>query len=378
VMWEPIDFGTERPMPVEPEQSRFTHLLHRRIEHDTVVVHLPPTRMAVHVTDDADRLKLAFTTDETDRIPEQWVRGLDPMDRVVVPSAFNRDVFAASGVTAPLWVAPYVGGLELGAPPFEHPALGDRYVFYTIGVWTTRKAMAETVAAFADAFAGSDEVALVIKTGLVDHQAAMAALVAARAIRRSAGRPSWTDRVRRRLGSSEMGASPSASGAPLERVETWWSLAQLLAARPSAPPVLLVPETWSEAALAGLHARGDCLVSLNRGEGFGLTILDAARASNPVVVTGWGAPVEIVGDDHPLLVDHTLIATADDVRDDWMRVSPDERWAVADHDDAVDKLRWVFAHQDEARAIGTGLAQRAEARFGVQAVADALATALDR
>ena len=118
-------------------------------------------------------------------------------------------------------------------------------------------------------------------------------------------------------------------------------------------------------------------MSLNRGEGFGLTILDAARHAKPVVITGWGGPLDFVDPTYPLLVDHRSIAMADDVPDDWMRTSPDERWVIADHDDAVERLRWVFEHQAEAAALGATLADRAEARCGEATVADALAAALD-
>ncbi len=344
VRWEVVDFRSQKRAAVRPELSRFTHWIEQPVDYDTVVVFLPSDRIPHHLRGERRRFRVALTTGETDTISQQWVQSLAGVDRVVVPSAFNRRVFAGSGVTAPISVVGHVGDLDLDVPAFSHEALGDRFVFYTIGSWTTRKGLSETVLAFADAFAGSDEVALVIKTGLVDHQALL-----------------------------EVGGTRAV---PAVRVETWWSLAQLLATRPKAPPVLLVPDVWSDAAIAGLHRRGDCLVSLNRGEGFGLTILDAARAANPVIVTGWGGALDITGEDWPLLVDHELLATADDRADDWMRPTHDQHWARADHDHAVDQLRWVFEHRHEAETLGRSLAARAEARFGLEPIATALAKAL--
>ena len=105
------------------------------------------------------------------------------------------DVFTASGVTTPIWVVPHVSTLPSGTEPFEHPALAARFVFYAIGPWTTRKGLAETVLAFADAFTASDPVALVVKTGLVDHQAKLRAFhadeaeAAGRSRRAVRGRP---------------------------------------------------------------------------------------------------------------------------------------------------------------------------------------------
>ncbi len=365
VRWEPVDFQSQQRAEVSSRLSRFTGWIDQPIDYDTVVVFLPPDRIPRHLQGERRRWQVAMTTGETDVISRRWVDALAGVDRVIVPSRFNQQVFAASGVRPPITVVGHVGDLDLDVAPFSHPSLGDRFVFYTIGTWTTRKGLPETVSAFADAFAGSDEVALVIKTGLVDHQAL---LEAARAREATAS----ADPATRAAGAS----TPSGAATSPSRVETWWTLAQLLAARPAAPPVLLVTDIWSEAAVAGLHRRGDCLVSLNRGEGFGLTILDAARAANPVVVTGWGGVLDITGDDWPLLVDHELLATAADRADDWMRPSPDQRWARADHDDAVDRLRWVFDHRAEATTLGQTLAARADAKFGLDPIVAALAHAL--
>ncbi len=349
VAWEPVGAGHEGRPRVSRDESRFTDRVDRRVRHDTVIVHLPADRIPPQLTKAGRRLKVALTTAEADAIPSRWVDDLDSVDRVIVPSTFNRDVFAACGVRRPMWVVPHVSTLPTGAAPFDHPALGSRFVFYAMGPWTTRKGLAETVVAFADAFAGNDEVALVIKTGLIDHQAEFEA-------QRSAG---------------------SQAAGP-DRLETWWSLAQLLATRPSAPPVLLITDRWTDSQVAALHARGDCLISLYRGEGFGIPVLDAGRYANPVVITGWSAPVEIVDPSYPLLVDHRLISTTADRIDTWMRPDPTQHWAEVDHDDAVDKLRWVFDHREPARALGGQLAERAEARCGMAAVGAALAAALDR
>ncbi len=202
VRWEPIRFGTRQRVAVSDSRSQFAGWIDRPIDYDTVIVHLPPDWVPHHLDGEHGRRRLAFTTGEIDPIPETWVKALASVDRVVVPSRFNQRVFATSGVTTPISVVGHVGDLDLDVAPFHHESLGDRFVFYTIGPWTTRKGLAETVLAFADAFAGSDEVTLVIKTDRVDHQA-----------RAEAGRAGQ---------------------------ETWWSLAQLLGTRPNAPPVLLV------------------------------------------------------------------------------------------------------------------------------------------
>ena len=175
VRWEPVDFQSQERAAVSPELSRFTHWIDQPVDYDTVVVFLPSDRIPHHLHGERRRFRVAVTTGETDTISQRWVQSLAGVDRVVVPSVFNQRVFAASGVTAPISVVGYVGDLDLDVPAFSHESLGDWFVFYTIGSWTTRKGLSETVLAFADAFGGSDEVALVVKTGLVDHQALLEA-----------------------------------------------------------------------------------------------------------------------------------------------------------------------------------------------------------
>ncbi len=221
VRWEPVRFGSRERVAVSNRRSRFIHWIDQPVDYDTVIVHLPPDWVPEHLDSEGDRHRLAFTTGEIDPIPETWVRALASVDRVVVPSRFNQQVFAASGVTTPISVVGHVGDLDLDVAPFQHPSLGDRFVFYTIGPWTTRKGVPETVRAFADAFAGSDEVALVLKTGLVDHQAKARRALAARA-------------------PAHLPAAPATPVGPV-RMDTWWSLAELLAARADAAAGVVGP-----------------------------------------------------------------------------------------------------------------------------------------
>jgi hypothetical protein len=115
---------------------------------------------------------------------------------------------------------------------------------------------------------------------------------------------------------------------------------------------------------------------LTRAEGFGLNVFDAALAANPVIVTGWGGQVDYLGPDYPLLVDYALAPMDADADDSWVDMIADHRWAVADHDDAVDKLRWVDSHRDEAAAIGARIAPALRAEHSVDALATRLAAAV--
>jgi glycosyltransferase involved in cell wall biosynthesis len=319
LMWPP---GAPLPIPAREYRGELEDFAHRPIEHDTVVVHFPVDRGRELVADTEGRRTLAYTTWETDRIPFGWDKNCEEFDAVLLPSTFNRGALVASGCRAEAHVVPHCARRVEMPEPASFDRIGDRFVFYTIGTWSTRKAMDETVTAFLDAFDKDDDVALVVKTGDRNQQAVA--------------------RARRGL--------PLDGPTGLE-LSPWPALAALLAGRRNVPEVRLIAGQIPGRDIDALHARGDCFVSLTRSEGYGLCIADALLFDNPVVVTGWGGHLDYLGADYPLLVDYDLISTLDDARDDWFVPREGYHWAKARHEHAVELLRWVADHRDDAAAV---------------------------
>ncbi len=282
------------------------------------IAHLVPAHHS-HVRTALDALPggagplLWHTVWETDRLPKHWPALLNRVDRVIVPTVWNREVFEMSGVSKPIAVVPHVacdpgpgdGGVALGLPP-------DVVVFYTISRWDQRKDPAAVIHAFLEAFTADDPVALVVKTtpippspviGNRRNEAVMAGdtVLEVERIMREHRRPA------------------------LVRVET---------------------EDWSPARIAGLHSRGDCFVSLSHGEGWNVGAFDAAAYGNPVVVTGWGGSLAWLELSTAYLVDHDLEPV--DHVEPWT-FSPEQHWAVARRAHAVELLREVAADLHAAR-----------------------------
>jgi glycosyltransferase involved in cell wall biosynthesis len=354
VCWTPLGWpSTVWPAPLgplaDPDLGGAVHrdIANRRVEHDTVVVHSPPfwhDRMA----DEAEgRLLVAFTAWETDRLPDEWLDILGHFDRVVVPSRFNADVFASSGLTVPIAVVPHIARPvptpERGAPK---RAEDSRFVVYLVATWSTRKAILDAVEAFVTAFDADDEVVLIIHTTPED-------LVAR-------GRPATGERPpSRHEGSS------------------WFTLAGALAGRSDLPDIVLSTRTLCEAEMDDLHRRGDCYLSLSRGEGWGLGAFDAAAWGKPVVVTGWGAAPEFLPDGYPYFVDYDLVATTTDESDALWQPRPGERWAKARVSHAATLLRDLYEHRDEACAWGCLSQSHVLGNFDSITVTRQLVAALD-
>jgi glycosyltransferase involved in cell wall biosynthesis len=276
------------------------------------VAHLVPEYYPLVRATAPDGPFVAHTVWESDRLPHHWPELLNDTDLVIVPTDWNRTVFLAGGVHVPVAVVPHVVaepapgdcGEPLGIPD-------DHVVFYAIGRWDERKAVFRTVRAFLDAFTARDPVTLVVKTGMTIEM------------------------------------PPSDWGAESQlRYTTAWQLASIVREFRSPARVQLEVETWPEARIDGLHHRGDCYLSLARGEGWGIGAFDATAFGNPVIATGWGGFLEYLTPDDAYLVDHRVVPVHSSA---FASYSPDQCWAEADTDHAVELLRAVAADPDAAR-----------------------------
>ena len=119
------------------------------------------------------------------------------------------------------------------------------------------------------------------------------------------------------------------------------------------PPIYFVSDMLTESELLGLHARGNCYVSLDRGEGFGLGPFEAGATGNPIIVTGFGGTTEYAKLDNSMLIDYSLTPCFGMPYSPWYR--GDQLWAEPDVLQAVQKMQWAYEHQDQAKALGEHL-----------------------
>jgi len=305
----------------------------------TIVAHLVPEYLPALRRRYPEARLVAHTVWDTDRLPEHWVECLDQADLVIVPSQFSADSIIASPVATPVEVVPHPLPEDREPVPgawSEIPA--DLLVLYTIGEWTVRKGLEQTVRAYLEAFTRSDPVVLIVKT---------------------------TDRRQH----ASLGGHPVVGPGT-----TALEVARLLAGHPDPPRLRLITRELTDAEIAALHDRGDLYVSLCRSEGFGLGAFDAAARGNPVVITGFGGQLDyLAGSD--LLVDFELVPVDDPPgRPSY---SPDQRWAEPSLPHAVELMRRVAADPAEARAGAEAIAASINTRFSPARVAESFLRALE-
>jgi len=248
---------------------------------------------------------------EADRCNPAWVDAVNRMDLVILPSQFVKKVLTSTGaVTTRLEVIPEafidtilnkdVAGMKLGLP--------TKFNFLVFGQFTgnnpenDRKNLFYTVKWLAETFKDNQDVGVVIKTNL-------------------------------------------SRNTSLDRVQTQNILSQLLleVQKGVGPKFFLLHGNMSDADVAGLYRSPDikALVSLTRGEGFGLPILEAAASDLPVIATNWSAHTEFLKHGKFVKVEASLVPVHASRIDGQIFVK-DAQWAAPSEEDAKRKLRKFY------------------------------------
>ena len=350
--WAPIGWPStvwNAPLgPVKEVDPGTPHedLVNLPVSHDTVLLQAPPLWHERLVQEADGRTLVAYTTWETDRLPSAWPAILNRFDKVLVPSQFNAEVFASSGVRRPIEVVPHISPRMPARQP-QPPS--SKFTFYVINSWSARKALGDLVNAYLRAFSAADDVRLVIHTTPED-------LI-----------------VTRQLAEERAPGPEFSSWGP---GSSWYTLARLLGGRQRVPEVTLSTRWLTAQEVEALHLASDCFVSLSRGEGWGLGPFEAAAHGNPVIVTGWGASREFLAPDYPYLVDYRLVPAINDPPDILWEPEPGHRWAKASTEHAAELMRHVYQHPDEARMWGRRLASSITRRYESGTVTGRLIAAL--
>ncbi|MEB3205595.1 MAG: glycosyltransferase family 4 protein [Candidatus Sericytochromatia bacterium] len=261
--------------------------------------------------------------------PRTWVEEVNAgVDAMVVPTAYVRDGYVASGMPAGrVRVVP--NGVDLarfhpGAAPW--PVTGTRGTrFLFVGGSIPRKGVDVLLEAWALAFTDEDDVSLVIK---------------------------------------DLGASTVYRGQTAGR-----SIAAE-AARAGGAPIIHLTEEVPDEHLPGLYTAADVLVHPYRGEGFGMPIAEAMACGLPVVVTGHGAALDFVDEEVGWLIPARVLPTR--LPDD---LPPSDAPFVLAEPDPValaGLLRVVAEQASERIKCGAAGRRRVEAGLTWDAIVDGL------
>lgn len=244
---------------------------------------------------------------ETDFCNPEWLKAVDRMDAVVVPSTFIKDSILKTGnVSTEIFVIPEWYHVDIDKNNFEDIDLNidTKFNFLTIAQFTgntpdnDRKNLYYTLKWFCDTFSNDKDVGLILKT---NH----------------------------------------GKGTRIDRKLTHNKIRQVISEvrKGDYPKVHLVHGNLSVPELCGLYKKDTvkCFLSLTRGEGFGLPILEAAASGIPVMTTNWSAHLDFLKLGKFIPINYSL-QTIPESRIDNRIFLQNMKWAMPSEEDFKKKI----------------------------------------
>lgn len=250
---------------------------------------------------------------ETDRIPPDWVSACNQMDEIWVPSQFNVETFAGTGVDRDkLFVIP--GGIDpdiysSNITPMWWPEKKG-FNFLSVFIWVDRKGWDVLLKAYFLEFNKKEDVSLILKINV----------------------PGTTtiEKIQRQMQDCicSLGLNPE-----------------------NVPAVFLINKFHSSKEMAALYAACDAFVLPSRGEGWGRPYMEAMAAGLPVIGTRWSGQLEFMNDENSYLINVDGLEDVPHTVD--MPIYQGHRWARPSLEHTMALMRYVYENRDQAREKGS-------------------------
>jgi glycosyltransferase involved in cell wall biosynthesis len=286
------------------------------------ILHITPNVYSKHV--ETGRYHIGHLFWETTGMSKEWEKYLDVVDELWTGCEFNKKCFRDAGFRKPIFVFPQPIDTSRSEEPMEI-VNAKGFTFYSIFQWIERKNPKSLLQAYWKEFEGNKDVTLVIKTYGLSFDEYQKELI-------------------------------------YEDIRKWKQDLQLS----SYPRTLIIDYLLSNKQMYQLHNSGDCFVSAHRGEGWGIPQVEALTQGKPVISTNLGGFHEWMPDDAMLKVNYSMVPV---FGMKWAeQYTTDQKWAQVNEQHLREKMRWVFDHQEEARALGLKGKEAAQKLFNFQYV----------
>lgn len=260
-----------------------------------------------------NRPLICATMFEADAIPSRWAAQLNRCEGVWVPCSQNVESFARSGVRRELLHMVPIG-LDIENYDIDGPAadFSERrgFNFFSVFEWRLRKGYDVLLRAYARAFGKNDDVALFLRTSMVDLDV--------------------HGELRKQF--ADLGLDPREMA-----------------------PIFFLPDKIPQLLLPSVYRAMDAFVLPSRGEAFGIPYVEAMALGLPAIGTAFGGPIDYLTTETGFPVPCTL-TDVDSAFSEKMAIYRGLRWAEPSVEATAAAMRAVFDHRADARAtaaVGT-------------------------
>lgn len=254
------------------------------------------------------RLNVCVTFWELPRLPLVWIPVLETMDLILAPSRFIQSALEDSVRTTPILHYPQTISLPRATPDRARWGISPgKTVFlfsFDVSSGLQRKNPTGVMEAFRNAFPPG-HAELILKVNNRGH-GPVAALV--------------VDRLK--------------------------DAARLV------PGIRILDESIPYADLMSLYASIDVLVSLHRGEGLGLSLMECMALGKPVIATGWSGNMDFTDGGNSCLVPYSLIPLEPGSQYHVLSQGVDQVWAEPSIPDAIAWMRRLDESPELRSEIG--------------------------
>jgi len=273
-----------------------------------------------------------------DRFEPAWVQELNRMDEVWVTSDFQKEAAIASGVKREVVVMPL--GVD---PDYFHPGiksyrLPGRFAFYAPVEWGDAFAAETLLRAYADEFASTDKVVLVMNVRSP--------------VESDEGWGGWAAEAAAAGGSGAVEEAVEAMALPLDR----------------APVVFVVDHDIEPYERACLYRSSDCVVVASRSAEPGPTALEALSCGVPVVAVDWGSNSGLIDGVRAIGVECAMAAAP----------GAGLSWADPYYGKMREALRKAFAESDASKEGALAAAEKTRSEFSWDEVSSRMIERLDK
>lgn len=285
-------------------------------------------------TNKAAKFNIGITAGvETDRCNPKWIECINNMDLVIVPTNHVRDTFIKSGdIKTKIIVIGEWYQEKLDLEPLEHVTglkFDTNFNFLMVSQLTSlddtgdRKNIFNTIKWFCQVFQNDRNVGLVLKTNL--------------------GR-----------------------GTHIDRQNVYTTIESLIkTVRPGQfPKIHIIHGNMTDHEVSSLYRHPSIkgLISLTRGEGFGLPILDASVAGLPVITTNWSGHLDFMRLGKFISIDYDLIEVPNNKIDGRIFI-PQTKWANPSEQDFKKKILKFKSSHIVPKEWATDLSKKCQDKF---------------